>query len=344
MDSQNRLTSGAGKAAWNFQSANNGLTAARRRNAYEGLWCDCDTKWLLDMWQLRHFNLENSGILEGCTNYNYQYALAAAESDVKRVLVTTAQGANFLVGSTVSVGEAGENTNFDRGQAYMRNIANMARIASIESVEVDGTTYTALNLDIEGAITTTTTCLVSTMPWHSGSTEALPGHKDGSIVSLTNGKAPLRVAGVETLVGASDAGLDPLYQITVNASNEAVYTIWECRDSEKLAGSITANYVDTGISGTTIAGSWQYVREFTRTKLGVLFPSVFGGTPSTRYKSALMRAVSTNVCCPWRFGSFAYGANAGFACEVGSILAFASGWFGIPRLAGAGKKRGVWQG
>ena len=57
LDKNGYLTSGAGKPICNNTSATTGLTKARARNAYEGLWNDCDTKWLLDMWQLRHFNL-----------------------------------------------------------------------------------------------------------------------------------------------------------------------------------------------------------------------------------------------------------------------------------------------
>ena len=39
--------------------------------------------------------------------------------------------------------------------------------------------YVALNLELDAPIDTTTTMLVSTMPWESGTTEVVPGHSDG---------------------------------------------------------------------------------------------------------------------------------------------------------------------
>ena len=147
------------------------------------------------MWQLRHFDLENSNIAEGCTSYNYQYMVALPEENVKRVLLSASQAAGFIVGSTVSVGDMGAQSNKDRWNAWMRNLADLVKVSSIEKVTVNGTEYTAINLDISGTITTTATTCISTMPWHSGATEALPGHKDGCTFSLTAGKTPLRVAG-----------------------------------------------------------------------------------------------------------------------------------------------------
>lgn len=60
LNSKGALTSGAGRKAYNFASATTGIKKARQMTPYEGLWNDCDTRWLLRMWQLRHFDLENS--------------------------------------------------------------------------------------------------------------------------------------------------------------------------------------------------------------------------------------------------------------------------------------------
>ena len=349
LNSAGALTSGAGRKPYIFASANAGITAARlwdddgAGGHYEGLWSDCDTRFLLRMFQLRHFNLENSSILEGCTGYNLQYTAAIAETGVKRVLVTTSQGANFVVGSCVSIGDPSESTNFDRGQAHMRNIAHLVQISSIENVEVGGTTYAAINLELDETINVTATTKISTMPWYSGSTEALPGRKDGSIASLTNGKTPARIAGIEVLDGAYVLGLDPLYQATAGSdADHFTYRVYECRDSEKLAGSITANYVDTGIEVVDVMKGWNYVKQFIRTKLGVLFPDMFGGSSSTYFKSAFYGTGSAGVRSPWRFGHLGDGGHAGVACEHGSLAPGYSYWYGRPRLGGSGKKRGEW--
>lgn len=335
VDANNKLTSGSGKAAWNFHSASDGLTRARARNAYEGLWCDCDSQWLLDMWQLRHFSLENSAILEGCTSYDVDHTVAKAESGATRVLVSQADGADYLVGSTVSVTTATARADASTGVALMKKITSKA------DVEIDGTTYTALNLDISGTITTTTAMHVFSMPWHTGSTEVLQGHKDGSLYSLTDGKTPARVAGVEVLTGAYNIGLDPLYNVTGSGGSYS-YAVYECKNSEKLATSITSNYANTNIAKTGVASGWNYVREFAQTALGVLFPLTFGGGDTIRYKSSFLGPYSAGVRCPWRFGSLTTAGAAGLACEVGDHAPSHSFWFGVPRLAGSGKKRGEW--
>ena len=342
LDSKGALTSGAGIKAYNFASATAGIQKARQKTIYEGLWNDCDTRWILRMWQLRHFDLENSNIAEGCTNYNYQYMAALPEENVKRVLLSASQAAGFIVGSTVSVGDMGAQSNKDRWNAWMRNLADLVKVSSIEKVTVNGTEYTAINLDISGTITTTATTCISTMPWHSGATEALPGHKDGCTFSLTAGKTPLRVAGVEVLDGSYTIGLDPLYDTTANEAGGFDYTVYQCRDSQKLSGSITADYEDTGIVYSGMPSGWNYVKAFIKSKLGVLFPKLIGGSSTTYLKSAFCGAGSAGVRCPWRFASLNSGGVAGLAAGDGGNAPGDSGWNGRPRLCGAGKKRGEW--
>ena len=342
LDSKGALTSGAGIKAYNFASATAGIQKARQKTIYEGLWNDCDTRWILRMWQLRHFDLENSNIAEGCTNYNYQYMASLPEENVKRVLLSASQAAGFIVGSTVSVGDMGAQSNKDRWNAWMRNLADLVKVSSIEKVTVNGTEYTAINLDISGTITTTATTCISTMPWHSGATEALPGHKDGCTFSLTAGKTPLRVAGVEVLDGSYTIGLDPLYDTTANEAGGFDYTVYQCRDSQKLSGSITADYEDTGIVYSGMPSGWNYVKAFIKSKLGVLFPKLIGGSSTTYFKSVFCGTNSAGARCPWRFASLYNGGIAGLAAEDGNPAPGSSSWGSRPRLCGAGKKRGEW--
>ena len=346
LDANGGLTSGIGKAPYLWKSGLDAIVAARKVTAYEGLWNDCDTIWALDMWQLRHFNLENSDILNGCQSYNYQYNPALGETSVKRVLLTTAQAANLVVGSNMELGErSGQtNPNTDRNSAYNYNIFKLAKITKIEEVTIDSTTYAAVYVDVDTAFTTTTTCLFSTMPWDSGVTEAIPGHKDGAVLHLTNGKSPMRVQGVELMSGAYDIGLDPLYNVTNYANSKGDYAVYECKDSEDLTtdGTITNDYTDTGISFSQMPSGWQYVKDFAETDKGVLFPSAIGGGSGTYYKSAFLGAGSAGVRCPWRFGYLSDCADCGLACGNGDYPPGSSGWSGRPRLCGAGKKRGEW--
>ena len=336
------LTSGVGGKAAVFNSESSGLTKMHVTGAYEGLMTDCDSSWALDMWQLRHFDKENSNVAEGCTNYNLQYLVAAAESNVKRVLLSTANAANLVVGSSVWVGDPGSNTNYDRGQSYMRNICDMAVITSIESVTVGGSTYAAVNLDLADAITTTATTRLSTAPWRTGSTDKLPGHKDGCLHSLTAGKGPLRVMGVEFLIGCYDVGADPLYTVTANTTSGFDYVVSTVRDATKQATSVTSNYEATGITGTGIASGWNYVKKFVSNTIGILFPGVLnGGADSSKYfKSAFYGSNGAGVRVPWRRGNLRSGGVAGLACEDASLDPSSSFWYGAPRLGGSGKTRG----
>lgn len=343
LNSKQGLTSGAGLAPYIFASASAGITAARKTDAYEGLWNDCDTRWLLRMWQLRHFNLENSNIAEGCTTYNLQYKVSAGETNVKRVLLTAAEAANFVVGSTVSVGNNTSGANLDRSQENMCNLARLVKISAIEKVSVSNSEYTAVNLETDKPMTTTTTTYISTMPWHSGSTEALPAHKDGCVHSLTAGKGPLRVAGVEVMDGAYAIGLDPLYNAAQTPSASTYdYAISECRDSTKLAATTATGYEDTGLTLKAVTAGWNYVKSFARTRRGVLIPSALGGASTTYYKSAFYGSHSAGVRCPWRFAALNNGGGAGLAAEVGNNSPGFARWDGRPRLGGAGKKRGEW--
>lgn len=338
------MTSGAGLLPMPWTSANAALPLARKLTAYDGLWCDCDTQFALMAWRLRHWTLSNSGQLEGCTNYNYQYTLAVAETGVKRVLLTKAQGANLLAGSCVCLGERGSNTNNDRQQAYNHDVFNVAKILSVETVTVNDTEYAAVNLDLASTIDTTTTMLVSTMPWPNGTTEALPGHSDGCIGNLTNGKYPYRIAGMEMHIGSYCEELDPLWQASLVDDDHWHYDVYSCRDSEKLAGSITANYQKVGEFDLPNASkwSWSYIRALNKMAAEAQIPTKFGGSSSTYVKAAFLSPGGAGVYAPWRFGNLSAGGSCGLPCANGYYSPGASAWCGVPRLAGSGKKRGEW--
>lgn len=338
------MTSGAGLLPMPWTSANAALPLARKLTAYDGLWCDCDTQFALMAWRLRHWTLSNSGQLEGCTYYNYQYTLAAAETGVKRVLLTKAQGTNLLVGSCVCLGERGSNTNNDRNQAYNHDVFNIAKILSVETVTVNDTEYAAVNLELDSTIDTTTTMLVSTMPWPNGTTEALPGHSDGCLGSLTNGKYPYRIAGMEMQIGSYCEELDPLWQASLVDDDHWHYDVYSCRDSEKLAGSITANYQKVGEFDLPNANkwSWNFIRALNKMAAEAQIPTKFGGSTSTYVKAAFRSPGGAGVYAPWRFGTLSVGGYCGLPCALGYNGPGYSRWYGVPRLAGSGKKRGEW--
>ena len=116
-----------------------------------------------------------------------------------------------------------------------------------------------------------------------------------------------------------------------SASEKFNYQVFEQRDSEKLSDS-TSGYTDTGISFTDMPQGWNYIKAFVRSKLGVLFPRMIGGSSTTYYKSAFYGAYSAGVRSPWRFCNLNNWGNAGLAGENGNNAPSNSNWNGRPRL------------
>ena len=341
-NSKGGMTSGFGLPPMPWTSANSAVPMARKITAYDALWTDCDQQYVLAQWRIRHWTMSNSGKLEGCTNYDYQYTLAAAETGVKRVLVTKAQGANFLVGSAVCLGERGANTNNDRNAAYNHDILSWAEISSITNVTVNDTEYTALNLLIDTPIDTTTTMMVSTMPWKSGTTEGVQGHSDGCRGNLTNAKYPYRVAGIEMQIGAYTEQLDPLWKASIVDDDHWHYDVFACRSGEKQVGSISSDYEQVGSFDLNDKANWtwHYIRKLGKLGTEAMMYEKFGGSGSTYVRAAFVSPGSAGLCAPWRGGHLAGGACCGLPCAYGSFSPAYSYWYGVPRLAGSGKKRG----
>jgi hypothetical protein len=348
-----KLTSGSGydglswernsnTPAWRVSAAD-GLSAARNWDSYEGVYSDTDLEPILDLWQLRHFDLENSGIIEGCLNYNYQYVVSAAEEGVTSVLLTPAQAANLVIGGCVEVGSHPEGTNNDRDTAANYDLISFANILRMEDVTIDGTALTRVPLDIPAAINVPATAYVSTMPWVPGSTEHLPGHKDGSLANCTNGRTPARIAGVEIIDGAYVVGLDPLWMSDWDETRDpkSMYTVHQCRDSEKQAGSITSDYEEVG-TFTSAASGWQYEKHLAINDKGMIYPDALGAASTTFMKSAFYFRASSGVRAPWRFYALNSGGYGGLAGANGSVTPGYADWDERPRLSGSGKKRGEW--
>ena len=163
-------------------------------------------------------------LFAGCTSYNYQYEAAVQSAEARTYFpVTNAQAGNLVVGSSVSVGYAGNNNgteNRDREQATVHSYADNVKILSINTLD-ENNKAVYLDLPEEDAFDTqphayteefSAPIILSTMHWFSGATDVVKGRHDGSPVSNTNGKYPYRVQGREYAVGgyivASDTVMD----------------------------------------------------------------------------------------------------------------------------------------
>ena len=184
---------------------------------------------------------------------------------------------------------------------------------------------------------------VATLPWTPGSTEHLPGHKDGSLYNCTNGKTPARIAGVEIIDGAYAVGLDPLWMSDYDAdrSPKCIYTIHQVRDSEYQSGSIGAHHEESGTFSSENSG-WQYVKHHEIRTDGMITPDAVGGSSTTYLKSAFYFGASSGVRAPWRFVYLDRGGYGGLAGAAGDDAPGNAYWYERPRLSGSGKKRGEW--
>lgn len=168
-DSDGLIGCGSGRPPINYSSHSDNVGLWRKRGAQYAGASGRLLKWQLAMIRLKYARKGNSGTIEGCTGYNYQYTAAAGESGVKRVLLTAAQAANLFVGSSVIIGDKGTGTSADRGVASMYKLAKNKRIASITDVTIGGTAYKAVNIETDTAFDTEAgVTYISTMPYWSG--------------------------------------------------------------------------------------------------------------------------------------------------------------------------------
>lgn len=345
-------TSASGLAPLNYSWSHNSQIAEwRKRGAnYAGI-SICDIFFRILMFWLKYAKKGNSGTMEGCTSYNFQYKCAVAETGVTRVLLTEAQAKNLLVGSSVIVGDVGSGTSTDRGVASMYKCAKNVRILSIVSTVVEETTYYAVNLETDTPFDTTTDTYISTMPWWSGSCDDVLG-VDGSPTSCTNGKEPFIIQGLESQIGAYAVVADIIDTITVSEdSTTMTINPATVRLAKNIAQSKSANYVDTNKPLTIPkpeSWAWHFIGDLAYDKAHPEFtlPSIVdnGANSGNGFKSAVFVPPSGGVCEWLSWGNlYAYSA-CGLACAALASGLGAANWYIAAGAPGSGANRGEWAG
>jgi len=345
-------TSASGLAPLNYTWSHNSQIAEwRKRGAnYAGI-SICDIFFRILMFWLKYAKKGNSGTMEGCTSYNFQYKCAVAETGVTRVLLTEAQAKNLLVGSSVIVGDVGSGTSTDRYVASMYKCAKNVRILSIVSTVVEETTYYAVNLETDTAFDTTTDTYISTMPWWSGSCDDVLG-VDGSPTSCTNGKEPFVIQGLESQIGAYAVVADIIDTITVSEdSTTMTINPATVRLAKNIAQSKSANYVDTNKPLTIpkpANWAWHFIGDLAYDKAHPEFtlPSIVdnGANSGNGFKSAVGVPASGGVCEWLSWGLLLDYSYCGLACAA---LLYGLGlavWYIAAGAPGSGANRGEWAG
>ena len=332
----------------------NGCQATQARNpvSYTGMitymhklgghYCGT-TSWDLFYRQLmmiiKYATTHSQSIMAGCTSYSNQNQNLVEETGVMRVILTKAQAAGYVIGSYVSIGDVGSNTNKDRYFSYIHNKAYSVKVTKIEDVDDSNA---AVYVDAPEAFDTTLT----TMPWRSGATDEVAG-SDGSPNSNTNGKDPYKIQGIETCIGAYEVLGNVVMDIVTGADGNPARDVYVCEDASTLSSNIAtvrANYKKAISQVAYTAANWKYItEETTDPNLGIMIPTKVGGGSTTGFADGLYTDAGTSGQREWlALGSLYYGAYAGlWILDAGAGWSYTY-WYVVSGVSPNGT-RGEWQ-
>ena len=336
----------------------NGCQATQARNpvSYTGMitymhklgghYCGT-TSWDLFYRQLmmiiKYATTHSQSIMAGCTSYSNQNQNLVEETGVMRVVLTKAQAAGYVIGSYVSVGDVGSNTNRDRYFSYIHNKAYSVKVTKIEDVDDSNA---AVYVDAPEAFDTTLTTWITTMPWHSGATDEVAG-SDGSPNSNTNGKDPYKIQGIETCIGAYEVLGNVVMDIVTGADGNPARDVYVCEDASTLSSNIAtvrANYKKAIAQVAYTAASWKYItEETTDPNLGIMIPTKVGGGSTTGFADGLYTDTGTSGQREWlALGGLFHGAYAGLWILIAHYGWSDAAWYVVSGVSPNGT-RGEWQ-
>lgn len=301
----------SGLAVKNFMSFNLLHTECQKLGAgYMGAGSE-RTAYLKNFLWIKYATLNSQKYFTGCTNYSYQYPAAEAAEGVNYITLPKAQANNFYVGGTVSIGEAGESaaTSIDRGQAYMRNLADKVLVTKIEAVD---DTNSRVYVDAPPFDVTTTT-YISSMPLHSGQTDTVLGN-DGYLAN--DSKHSFKIQGVEEGIGS--------YYVSANEceyKETAEKTIFYNRagaDWSSVQATIQETWKEVGSYESPESADFWIGEETIDLITGSAIPKTVGsgsasGTGDRRYHGG----TGTGMREKLERGSVWDGSFAGFSCSPG---------------------------
>ena len=336
----------------------NGCQATQARNpvSYTGMitymhklgghYCGT-TSWDLFYRQLmmiiKYATTHSQSIMAGCTSYSNQNQNLVEETGVMRVVLTKAQAAGYVIGSYVSIGDVGSNTNKDRYFSYIHNKAYSVKVTKIEDVDDSNA---AVYVDAPEAFDTTLTTWITTMPWHSGATDEVAG-SDGSPNSNTNGKDPYKIQGIETCIGAYEVLGNVVMDIVTGPDGNPARDVYVCEDASTLSSNIAtvrANYKKAIAQVAYTAASWKYItEETTDPNLGIMIPTKVGGGSTTGFADGLYTDAGTSGQREWlALGGLSTGASAGLWILSANIGWSTPYWYIVSGVSPNGT-RGEWQ-
>ena len=327
-----RITCGTGLAPVNRTSHQTGVSKWRARGAQYSGASGLLVKFLDAMVRLKYGRKGNSGKIEGCTNYNYQYTVAVSEAGVERVILTKEQAANLLVGSAVMLGI---QSGSDRNTASNYSIFDGKLITAIETVTIETKEYSAVYVDNGGKTfdTTAGSTYLSTSPYYSGWNDNVLG-RDGSRYSPTSGKEPGMIQGVEFMNGSYLIVSDELWQWSQDANENYCFDCYKCYDQSQVGSAINENYKKVNVPTLvfpkdTAAWSWKYITD-NAINDDVLWPEATNASGSGVGVGAGFYCVpaASGVRSAWVWGYLSDGGYDGVSCRRSDLWVSNASWYG----------------
>lgn len=330
-DADGTLRTASGRQLKRFVSHDSGVSLCKTSTTGYSFRNSADDWYVKAMLLLKYATKNSQSVLCGCIDYSYQLTPTLAESGVRRVVVSAADAAKVLVGSSFALGTH-TGTSTDRGTAYNYDVFAAATVTS-KAVVDDGNT--ALYFDIDADIDVKTSYLLSTEPWAAGSCDAVEG--DGSPTSYTDGKQPFVLQGIELGYGC--------YEVLGNVVLYSSGSGWSVYLNNDTKAEVASGKPDTAVEvgafpGGTAEG-WNYGL-YPQTSSGLMMQQGTGASTSTgvcdgNYKSA---DTATGYHEWLSLGGLWNGANAGLWCVSGNVGSAVAWWHFGSRLSANGRSRG----
>lgn len=285
--------SGVSPKNYSFQSS---LTKFRAKGTQYCAETSQDSERMTRLMEIAFATRHSQSVMAGCNWWWTQATATVQENNAERIIISKSAAKEFVVGGTVSIGNANSLTsegkaNNDRGSSGLHAKANKVKITKIEdydsnnaAVYVDngGQKFSTAPTSVSGVTCET---IISTMPWNTGGCDEVLG-SCGSPVSNTSGKEPYILFGVEM----SSGFWEPKGNTVMKIENH-VMRPYICYDCTKMttAGATTDDWIALGYAIPDNKGSWKYI-----SKLGysaddpeVRYPVEVAATSSTGYADGL---------------------------------------------------------
>ena len=285
--------SGVSPKNYSFQSS---LTKFRAKGTQYCAETSQDSERMTRLMEIAFATRHSQSVMAGCNWWWTQATATVQENNAERIIISKSVAKEFVVGGTVSIGNANSLTsegkaNNDRGSSGLHAKANKVKITKIEdydsnnaAVYVDngGQKFSTAPTSVSGVTCET---IISTMPWNTGGCDEVLG-SCGSPVSNTSGKEPYILFGVEM----SSGFWEPKGNTVMKIENH-VMRPYICYDCTKMttAGATTDDWIALGYAIPDNKGSWKYI-----SKLGysaddpeVRYPVEVVATSSTGYADGL---------------------------------------------------------